>query len=173
MFFEAIQTGGRFRCSVRNSDRLRRIFDCRYCDRSAEQVRVARIAASRFARQAHDERAILAGPQALECRFNLTHFGERGHAARASAQLTGSLRAAQQQLAHDRELLRSELECSVLCVAEAVLEFRNPTPETRLFDHEVLPGKLIHGALNRDLVHLHDRIAIALLVARVHQSVER
>jgi len=25
--------GRRFRCSVRNSDRLRRIFDCRYCDR--------------------------------------------------------------------------------------------------------------------------------------------
>src|SRR5207248_1566546 len=140
---------------------------------AAEPVVVACMVPSGFARQAHHERAILAGPQALECAFNLRDVGERGHAARASAQLTGSLRAAQQQLAHERELLRGELECSVLGVAETVLVFRNPTAEARLLDHEVLSGKLVQGVLNRALVHLHDRIAIALLVARIHQSVER
>src|SRR2546422_1681922 len=48
-----------------------------------------------------------------------------------------------QQLAHEGQLLRCELESSELGVAEAVLVFRHPTAEPGFLDHEMLAGELI------------------------------
>src|SRR2546422_5695861 len=78
-----------------------------------------------------------------------------------------------QQLAHEGQLLRCELESSELGVAEAVLVFRHPTAEPGFLDHEMLAGELIERVLNRRLVQVHDRVAVALLVTRQNQSVER
>src|ERR1700736_2221110 len=101
LFFESIEAAGRLNCRSRRLDHLRPLPACK-CDRSAEQMRVARIAAAGFTLQAHDEGTILAGPQAFERSFNLTDFGDRGHATCAGAQLPRGLRTTHEQLANDR-----------------------------------------------------------------------
>src|SRR6516162_1691955 len=128
LVFQALEAGGRGRRAHRRPrDRLLREDGNR--DGSAEQVRVARIAATGFARQPHDERPIRAAAQALERRLYLPHLGKGRHAGRAGAQLSGGLRSADEQLADNRELLRRELQWAELGVAEPMLVLRYPTAE--------------------------------------------
>jgi hypothetical protein len=136
-------------------------------------VHVTRLAPSRLARQPRDERPVGARHQLLELEFHLAHVPERGEARSVRAQLARRLRAAQQQLAHDRGTLRGELQGPELRVAEQVLVLRHPAAESRLFEHQLAAHQAVHQRLHLALVELEHRVAVALLVAGVGQRVER
>src|ERR1700753_177216 len=107
-------------------------------------MRVTGIPPARLTRQSHHERPVFPLTQPRERGLDLRHIAHRRHARRAATQLSGGLWPPQQQLAHNRQLLRIELEIAVLRVTEAVLILRHPTAEARLLYHEVLARQAVH-----------------------------
>src|SRR5580658_986213 len=101
-------------------------------------MRVARVATSRFARQLHDPWAGRIRCQIVECGLDLCYIREWCHAAGPRAQFPRRLRSTQQQFAQYRALLRRELQCAELGVAETLLILWHATAKARLLDHQML-----------------------------------
>src|ERR1700679_2692237 len=137
--------------------------------RTTKQVRPTRIAPPGLPGQLCHERPVLTTVQPRQCGLDFRHIAEVRHARRPATQLTGRLRPTYQQLTHNGELLRIELQRAVLRVAETVLILRDPTTEAGLLDDEVLTPQIVDSVLHDPLLQLQHRIAVALLIARIHQ----
>ena len=138
-----------------------------------EQLRPARIASPGLARQLRDQRAAGAVGQPFEHGSMTSGSGSSAMRGTRAAQFARRLRAAQQQLAHDRGFLRRELEAAELGVAEDLLILRYAAAESGFLHHHVAARESVDDELHRGLVELHQRFAVALLIARVDERIQR
>src|SRR5258708_29257456 len=137
----------------------------RFDDGSAEGMPPARLLLARTARQLADQRRLVR--HTLQRLLHLAHRVEAVQAIAASAELAGSLRAAQEE---EREHgLRRALELPARI--EVVIPPHGPAAED--LPDQLLILQAVEGALNLALPQLHHRLAIRLLVRGRDERVER
>jgi len=83
------------------------------------------------------------------------------------------LRAAQEEFADDAEFLGREFQGAVFGVAETVLVLGDAAAEAAVLADQVALDEQVDRLLHGRVIELQHRVAIALLVAGVHQRVER
>ena len=141
--------------------------------RSAEQMCKSGLPSPGLAGQLNDDGTAFPLHQAFQRRFDFEHVGEGAQAAGTTPELAGRLRPAQHQLTEDPELLRRKAQRPEGRITKIVLILRDTAAISRFLAHEMPLGERVQCPLHAGLVQLHDGIAIALLITRVGQCVQR
>ena len=111
--------------------------------------------------------------QSGQRRLNLSSLPNRSHSTGPSPQFTRSLRPPHQQLTNNRQLQRIELQRPEFRITEPMLVLRHAAAESGLLHHEMLFRQRVHCLLDRGFAQLQHRIPVALLIAGIHQRIER
>jgi len=132
-----------------------------------QELRPARLARSRRARQLGDERTGLPLGELVQERVDGRDVGEAVHPLGVDAKLAGRLRATQQQYGDQRHRLRRQREDAL-----RVVRIAHHAAAARL-DHERLVRKRVERLLHVAVGQGHDRVAARLLVAAGDERVQR